>query len=280
MFHFLRASPHYLLPKKWLTGSLGALANVRQPHIKDTLIRAFISQYQVNMKEAEHENPSAYATFNDFFIRKLKKGLRPLAHEALISPVDGCVSEIGCIKEGQLLQAKGRHYSVLDLLAASPARCESFKTGHFATLYLSPKDYHRVHMPLDGTLTDMIYVPGKLFSVRPSTAQHITRLFARNERLVVFFDTAFGQMAMVLVGATIVGKIGTAWQGDIKRTRRIQSFHYDEPKCLKQGEEMGYFKLGSTVILLFESEAGLQWVSQLKAGVPIKMGEALGIHSL
>ena len=280
MSDYLNALPHYLLPKKALTLLAGLLADVRTPRIKNYIIHQFIRQYAVNMSEAENDNPESYACFNDFFIRHLKPGCRPLAQHDLISPVDGCVSEIGNIHEGTILQAKHRYYTVNDLLACEPSLSAQFNQGRFATLYLSPKDYHRVHMPIEGTLSHMIHVPGQLFSVQPLTARVIPHLFSRNERLVVFFNTKVGLMAMVMVGATIVGSIGTSWQGDIVRQGKKQVFDYHQHPGqalqLQQGAEMGYFKLGSTVILLFAEGNRIQWEANLTAGSMVRLGQGFG----
>ena len=252
------------------------MANVKIPFIKNRLIRNFIKDYEVNMSEACEESIENYACFNDFFIRHLKPECRPIAKEGIVSPVDGAISEIGSITAGKLLQAKGREYTVSELLACDDVRSAQFSNGRFATLYLSPKDYHRVHMPIEATLKDMIYVPGKLFSVQPTTARVIPSLFARNERLVVFFDTPVGLMAMVLVGAMVVGAIGTSWHGDIRRGRKRQHFSYhDANTILKKAAEMGYFKLGSTVILLFADGERMEWKDNLHAGDKIRLGEVL-----
>ena len=276
----LKTLPQYIAPKRALNAFAGLMANLRIPVIKNHLIRDFIQKYQVNMQEAAEEQVEHYACFNDFFVRHLKPECRPVAEAAVVSPVDGAVSEIGQITAGRMLQAKGRDYTVSELLACEPALSAPFNNGLFATLYLSPKDYHRVHMPMDATLREMIYVPGKLFSVQPTTARVIPRLFSRNERLVVFFDTSVGLMAMVLVGATIVGAMGTAWHGDIRRGRQRVRFDYTDNqavnKALQKAAEMGYFKLGSTVILLFAEGSGIIWRPDLKAGDGIRFGEALG----
>lgn len=275
----LKTVPQYLIPKQGLTAFAGFMAELKTPQVKDYLIRRFIKKYQVNMNEALIEDPAVYANFNEFFIRHLKPESRPLAQAALISPVDGCVSEIGAIKNGQLIQAKGRDYSVAELLACSAETAEQFVNGKFATLYLSPKDYHRVHMPVDAELLSMTYVPGALFSVQPTTARVVPKLFARNERLVVSFATKAGPMMMVMVGATIVGAIGTSWHGDIKRGKKNIHFDYSEAsinRLMVQGAEMGYFKLGSTVILLFANGEQVQWNNKLEAGSPIRFGEAMG----
>lgn len=281
LIDYLKTLPQFIIPKKGLTIFAGLMANVQKSNIKNSLIRWFIDKYKVNMSEAVEENPENYSCFNDFFIRHLKPECRPLASATIVSPVDGCVSELGRIKEGQILQAKGRYYTVAELLAAEPLLSDQFKQGSFATLYLSPKDYHRIHMPIDATLREMIYVPGKLFSVQPTTARVIPHLFARNERLVAFFDTSLGLMAMVLVGATIVGAIGTRWQGDIQRgsNKKILDLGSINPvdRSVKQGEEMGYFKLGSTVILLFADAEQATWSEDIGAGSLIQYGQMMAV---
>ncbi|PJD93379.1 MAG: phosphatidylserine decarboxylase [Legionella sp.] len=276
---WLKTAPQWVLPKKSISVLAGLLANVRHSTFKNALIRYFIKTYQVNMNEALIEQVEQYPTFNEFFIRHLKPECRPLATADILSPVDGVISELGAIEAGQLIQAKGRHYSVQELLACEDSRAQAFLQGQFATVYLSPKDYHRIHMPLKARLCSMHYVPGALFSVQPSTARVIPKLFARNERLVVFFETEIGAMAMVLVGATIVGAIATAWHGDIKRTKDQQHFDYTKnalSSILEQGEEMGHFKLGSTVILLFAEGARMTWQHAMKAGSAVRFGEPLG----
>ncbi|WP_133129891.1 archaetidylserine decarboxylase [Legionella yabuuchiae] len=275
----LKTFPQYVIPKRSLTTLAGLLANLRSPSIKNRLIKAFIRQYRIDMSEAVEENPERYPTFNDFFIRHLKPDLRPISDATVVSPVDGYVSEIGKIKAGQLVQAKGRNYSIHKLLASDQSISQLFSEGKFATLYLSPKDYHRVHMPMKATLKEMTYVPGKLFSVQPSTTRVIRNLFAQNERLVVLFDTDLGPMAMVLVGATVVGGIGTTWHGDIKRCRKRTRFIYPSGNYsdteFQKAEEMGYFKLGSTVILLFSNHSPIQWEKSLHSGSRIQLGESL-----
>ncbi len=253
------------------------MANITYPYIKNYLIRDFIITYQVNMAEAIQTQAEDYSCFNTFFIRKLKPECRPLSPEDIVSPVDGCISEMGHIHHGTIIQAKGKDYSVQALLAGEKSTSDSFANGLFATIYLSPKDYHRVHMPIDGTLTRMIHVPGRLFSVQPHTVNTIPGLFSRNERLVAFFDTAIGPMAMVLVGATLVGAIGTTWHGDLRRSSKIQQIDVptDPAYSLKKGQEMGYFKLGSTVILLFANATKMQWIEELKSGECLTYGSAM-----
>lgn len=269
----IKTLPQYLIPKQFLTFLAGCLANVSNPAVKNYVIEQFIKTYHVNMDEALLDAQS-YACFNDFFIRHLKPECRPIAAAKIISPVDGCISEIGPIKQGQIVQAKGRDYTVQQLLACDSHTADQYLNGQFATLYLSPKDYHRIHMPIDAELLSMTYVPGALFSVQPTTARVIPKLFARNERLVVYFQTKLGPMAMVLVGATIVGAIGTSWHGELVRSKKQQTFTYGQ-QFLKQAEEMGYFKLGSTVILLFANGTDVQWNDGLVAGSAIRFGEAL-----
>lgn len=270
---------HTILPKRALTKLAGLLANVKKPAVKNYLISYFIRQYHVNMEEALIENPENYEHFNAFFIRRLKPDCRPIALSRVISPVDGYISEWGTIEAGSLLQAKGRYYSIHELLACEDKLSSQFNSGLFTTLYLSPSDYHRIHMPIDATLKEMIYVPGALFSVQPATTRVIPKLFARNERLVVFFDTPVGLMAMVLVGATIVGAIGTAWHGELSRSNRQRHFVYPKDgttnTALQKAAEMGYFKLGSTVILLFAESQGLHWAKDLVAGGKIHFGDPL-----
>lgn len=274
---FFKSLMHYMVPQQALTTLAGFLANATDRKVKNYLIQRFIHQYQVNMNEALIEDPDAYACFNDFFIRHLKPECRPIAHAGIVSPVDGCISEIGSIEKGRLIQAKGHFYTVAELLACSQEQAAQFNQGCFATLYLSPKDYHRVHMPLDAIRTSMTYIPGALFSVQPSSARIIPKLFARNERAVIFFSTQAGPMAMVLVGATIVGAIGTRWHGELKRSKSRMDFEYKQPiQKMLQGEEMGYFKLGSTVILLFAEGTKVRWDNALSAGSVIRFGEAMG----
>jgi phosphatidylserine decarboxylase len=269
-----------IIPKHTLTRFAGLLANIQNPAIKNRLIRSFIKIYGVDMSEAKEENPESYTCFNEFFIRHLKPSCRPLEHADIVSPVDGSVSELGHIEKGQILQAKGRYYSVAELLAYDNTLGEQFTNGCFATLYLAPKDYHRIHMPIDAKLKEMIYVPGKLFSVQPtSTVRLLPHLFTRNERLVVFFDTPAGLMAMVLIGAIIVGAIGTRWQGDIERSLQKRYVNLaglsQSEASVKQGEEMGYFKLGSTVVLLFADGKRIHWRDGLVGGSSIHYNEAL-----
>jgi phosphatidylserine decarboxylase len=277
-FDKIKTLPQFLLPKRALTVFAGLLANCNVSWLKNGLITWFISRFAVDMTLAQEENPTAYACFNDFFIRYLKLEHRPIAKASLVSPVDGVLSQFGLIQQGQLVQAKGHEYGVDELLACTPALSQSFDGGQFATFYLSPKDYHRIHMPCEGTLREMIYVPGQLFSVQPRTARTIPKLFARNERLVVFFDTQFGLMAMVLVGAVVVGAINTVWHGDVFRTTTPFFYNYaslEQAIVLEKGEEMGHFKLGSTVILLFAKDFPVHWQTDLNLGDRVIYGQAM-----
>ncbi|HAT1993599.1 archaetidylserine decarboxylase [Legionella pneumophila serogroup 1] len=276
----LKTLPQYLIPKHGITALAGYFADVKNPRLKNFLIRNFIRKFDVDMSEALIEDPKSYDCFNDFFIRYLKPECRPLSQSDVICPVDGCISEIGKIERGQLLQAKGKYYSVQELLACDGQLAEQFVQGQFATLYLSPKDYHRVHMPIDAELVSMTYIPGALFSVQPATTRVVPKLFARNERLAIFFKTKIGPMVMVMVGATIVGAIGTSWHGDVKRSKKLERFDYSEQfsdKIISQGSEMGYFKLGSTVVLLFANGEKIQWDKELLAGSKIQLGKPMAI---
>ncbi len=278
LIDYLRTLPQFLIPKRLLNRFAGWMANMRHLKVKNYLIQDFVQKYQVNMEEALESNPLNYACFNEFFIRRLKPDARPIATTTVISPVDGSISEIGYLEDGRLIQAKGHSYSVAALLGGDQY-AQAFHHGCFATLYLSPKDYHRVHMPMEGQLREMIYIPGSLFSVQPTTARVIPGLFAKNERVVALFSTQFGLMAMVLVGAAIVGSIGTVWEGDLKRGSKIKRFSYptdvEHTITLAKAMEMGYFKLGSTVVLLFSNREQMQWLEELRAGDPIKLGQAL-----
>lgn len=272
----------YLLPHHLLSRLIGCAAECRAGWFKNRLIGWFAKQYRVNMSEAQVEDLNAFAHFNDFFTRALKEGARPLDNtpNAILCPADGAVSQLGKIEQGRVFQAKGHSYSVIELLGGDSQRAAAFMGGNFATIYLSPKDYHRVHMPLTGTLREMIYVPGRLFSVNQTTAENVPELFARNERVVCLFDTERGPMAVVLVGAMIVTSIETVWAGLVTPPKRaLKTFRYDEaaraPITLEKGAEMGRFKLGSTAIVLFGPEQ-VQWAETLEANSPVQMGQRLG----
>ncbi|MDE2077820.1 MAG: phosphatidylserine decarboxylase [Burkholderiales bacterium] len=268
----------YVLPKQALTALAGQLAQLRGGGTTTAFIKWFAGKYGVNMDEAANPDFSTYPTFNEFFTRPLKAGVRPLANTALVSPVDGAISQLGPIKKDQIFQAKGHHYSTRALVGGDAKLAAEFEDGTFATIYLSPKDYHRIHMPCDGRLTRMIYVPGDLFSVNPATARGVPGLFARNERVVCVFETATGPFVLTLVGATIVGSMATVWHGVVNppRTRKVREWRYDDQNIvLKKGDEMGRFLLGSTVVLLFPKEGHVQFNPSWEAARPVRMGEAM-----
>lgn len=269
-----------LVPQHTLSRLAGTLARTRIGWIKSLFIKQFILRYGVDLTEAKVDNPDDFATFNDFFCRELKTGLRPIAVEddAVVSPADGAVSQIGDIDNDRILQAKNHNYSVTELVGGDAALAAVFQNGKFATIYLSPKDYHRVHMPLDGKLHTMLYVPGDLFSVNKVTTDHLPGLFARNERIVCVFDSDIGQFAVILIGAMIVGSIDTVWDGQITPIKKqIHRIDYTQSRSieLKKGEEMGRFKLGSTVVLLFPP-GKVNWEDRVIAGSEVKMGRLIG----
>ncbi|MEQ5834629.1 archaetidylserine decarboxylase [Marinobacter sp. NFXS9] len=271
----------YLTPQLGLSRLAGRLAdNDQVPALKNRVVRWFIERYGVDMSEAVDADPASYATFNDFFTRALKPGLRPVdeATDALTSPVDGAISQLGAIKDGRIFQAKGQSFNLTELLGGDEQRAKPFAGGEFATIYLAPKDYHRIHMPLAGTLKEMAYVPGRLFSVNPVTAANVPNLFARNERVVTLFDTEWGPMAMVHVGAMIVGSVETTWAGVVAPgTDGVSSVDYsaDKPIRFDKGDEMGRFRLGSTVILLFPKDV-MQWSDELGPESVLRMGQRIG----
>jgi len=272
---FQHISPHHLLSR-----CTGFLAQLRQPNwLKNWVIMQFVRYFKVDMSEAAESDPCRYGSFNEFFTRPLKEGARPLAEADIVCPADGAISQLGEISQGLLFQAKGRYFTAQELLGGDAERAAQFDGGQFATIYLSPRDYHRVHMPVAGRLTATSYIPGKLFSVNGVTAENVDRLFARNERLVCYFDTEFGPVAMILVGAMIVAGIETVWAGPVAPPpRQPVVTDYKElpgPVELAKGEEMGRFMLGSTVILLFPPGV-MAWDESHAAGKPTRMGEKLG----
>lgn len=269
--------PQYLLPKQALTLLAGRVASAQGGAWTTALIRRFVQHYGVNMDEAASPDIVSYASFNDFFTRALKPGARPLAKADLVCPVDGSISQLGAIAVDQIFQAKGHCYSTTALLGGDSAMAALFQHGHFATLYLSPRDYHRIHMPCDGTLRSMVHVPGALFSVNPTTARGVPELFARNERVVCLFDSATGPFVLVLVGATIVGSMATVWHGQVNppRTGVVRQWDYEPGAvALRQGEEMGRFLLGSTVVVLFPP-GPLQFNARWAPGGSVRLGEAM-----
>lgn len=277
---WLKAAVLYALPHHLISRIVFAITRWRTP-LKNPVKRWFVRRYGVDMHEAVEEDPTAYANFNDFFVRAIKPELRPLSSDpaTAICPVDGTVSQVGPIREGRIVQAKGRDYSVYELLGGSKQRAAPFMNGQFTTLYLSPRDYHRIHMPLGGRLKEMIHVPGRLFSVAPFTVRTVPKLFARNERVACLFDTDWGPMAMVLVGAINVAAIETVWSGLVTPPagKQVQTWHYGGEATavsLGRGEEMGRFNLGSTVILLFGEQA-ITWDASIRHEAPVRFGQAL-----
>ncbi len=273
----LAVLPQYLMPKQALTALAGRFASARLGGFTTWVIRKFVARYRVNMAEAANPDPAAYPTFNEFFTRALKQGVRPLANAALICPVDGAISQFGPIEQDQIFQAKGHRYSTTTLVGGDAQLAAQFQDGHFATLYLSPRDYHRIHMPAAGRLTRMIHVPGELFSVNPTTARGVPGLFARNERVVCVFESAAGPFVLVLVGATIVGSMATVWHGVVNPPRSgvLREWRYDNERIeLAQGAEMGRFLLGSTVVMLFP-KGPLSFNPAWQPGGPVQLGEVM-----
>ena len=277
----------YILPKQAITALAGKLASKQYGALTTKVIAWVVKRYHVNMGEAANPDIASYASFNEFFTRPLKPNARPLAAADFICPVDGAISQFGNIEKDQIFQAKGHSYSTLALVAGNQTLAKKFENGHFACLYLSPKDYHRIHMPCDGALKTMTYVPGDLFSVNPTTAANVPNLFARNERVVCEFENSqHGTFVMVLVGATIVGSMATVWHDaadgtnshiiNPPRSKNIRTWSYTDNNIqLKQGDEMGRFLLGSTVVMLFKKDA-LQFNANWQAAGGIKLGEKMG----
>lgn len=272
--------PQYALPHHALSTLMSKLTHCTNPTWKNAFIKTIISLYGVNMAEAKFQELDHYPSFNAFFTRELKDGARPIAAEAdaIACPADGAVSQAGPIANGRIFQAKGHDYSALELLGGDAERAKAFENGSFATIYLSPRDYHRLHMPLKGTLKEMVHVPGRLFSVNAATVEGVPNLFARNERVVSLFDTEAGPMALVLVGAIFVSSVETVWHGVVTpptigepRTWRYQ----ENAPVLEKGAEMGRFNMGSTIIVLFGKDK-TAWDADLVAGKLVKLGEHIG----
>lgn len=270
----------YLVPQHLLSRLVGKLAASEVPWIKNPFIDWFRQRYGINMNEAADPEPRNYPSFNAFFTRALKPGARPIdtSPASVVSPADGAISQLGRIEGGRIFQAKGQSYTAAELLGDAEL-AQTFADGVFATIYLSPRDYHRVHMPVAGRLLRTLYVPGDLFSVNQTTAENVPRLFARNERLVCVFETEFGPMALVLVGAMIVAGIDTVWAGQVAPPpRQIVAADFAQapaPVHLEKGAEMGRFKLGSTAIVLFPKDT-VRWRDDLDANSPLRMGECIG----
>lgn len=278
MFERLTILAQHAMPKRRLTELAGRVA-ASSGRLAPKLIQWFVAKYGVDMSEAENPDIRSYASFNDFFTRPLKAGTRPLADADFICPVDGAISQFGAIDDHHIVQAKNHRFTTAALLGGDNALASTFQNGSFANLYLSPKDYHRLHMPCDGELRRMIHVPGSLFSVNPTTARGVPGLFARNERVICLFESsAHGHFAMILVGATIVGSIATTWHGVVnaKRSGKVSEWSYAPNEvALRKGEEMGRFLLGSTIVMLFEKQAIIfnpEWFPER----PVRLGEAMG----
>ncbi len=279
---YLKSSGFYFLPHHLLSALVYKIARIQWPPIKNLSLKIYLALHEVNMSEAVEENPFAYKTLNAFFTRQLKPEARTfdLSENTLLCPVDGKVSQAQKIENGRIFQAKGHDYSLLELVGGINELAQDFNNGSFATLYLSPRDYHRIHMPMDGTLTDTVYVPGRLFSVAPHTVNTIPRLFARNERLVCKFDTAHGPMIMILVGAMNVSAIDTVWAGSVtppSKRKIIHSRYENVDIHLKKAAEMGRFNLGSTVIMLMNPDCVL--AEHINHHQPVKLGERMAIYN-
>ncbi len=277
---WFKTLPLYPLPQHAISRLTHRLTRSRREWLRRPLTYWFIRRFGVDMREALEPDPDAYPDFNSFFTRALKPGARPMpdAPDAVCCPADGAVSALGTVDDGRIVQAKGHSYSLVDLLGGAPDRAAPFRGGSFATIYLSPRDYHRVHMPVTGSLREMIHVPGRLFSVGRHTVRTVPGLFARNERVISVFDTACGPIAIVLVGAINVASIETVWAGEVTppRARAVHGRSYDPNAVrLERGEELGRFNMGSTVILLFPPDA-IRWAPALEADTPVRVNQALG----
>lgn len=273
LFIFLQ----YLIPQHIISRFAGSIASSENPWIKNFIIKRFIDHYSVNMNEAKLSNEEDFLSFNDFFCRELQDNARPISKnpKGICSPADGLISQLGTIKNDRIFQAKGQSFNTTELLGGNHKLSAQFNDGEFATIYLSPKDYHRVHMPITGRLTSMVHIPGDLFSVNPTTAENVPRLFARNERLACIFETETGPVAVILVGAMIVASIETIWSGQVAPAgKKVSTTQYGQTVTIEKGKEMGRFKLGSTVVLLFPKDT-LRWSETLAAGTAIKMGQEI-----
>jgi phosphatidylserine decarboxylase len=282
MWELIKTSPQYILPQHFLSACMYRATRWRCARWKNFVIRKFIHHYKVDMEITERPDPESYVSFNDFFTRSLQTTARPI-HDSpvtIASPVDGSVSQAGKISGNTLLQAKGKNFNLDTLLARDLETVKRFTNGSFSTIYLSPRDYHRIHMPANAKLLKMTYIPGDLFSVNDSTSQVVDNLFARNERLVCVFDTEFGLMAVILVGAIFVGGMETVWQGEITpaKTREVRIWNYEENSVeqtkFKKGDELGRFNMGSTVILLFEKDR-INWSETMDVGNKVKLGQPI-----
>ncbi len=280
LINALKILLQYLVPQHLLSRLVGILVNCRVTAVKNWCINRFIKRYGVDMRIAQQEDPYSYVNFNSFFTRHLKPEARPIAigEQNLICPVDGALSAFGHINNGQIIEAKGHTFTLKELLGGDEPLAQIFQQGEFATFYLAPKDYHRIHMPITGHLQTMRYVPGRLFSVNPLTAKVVKGLFARNERVICYFQTTMGPIAIILVGAMLVASICTTWAGMVtpSQGRTIQHWDYSQENIvLKQGQELGYFQLGSTVIMLLPPQM-LRWLDSMPSQQTVKMGQLLG----
>ncbi len=276
----LTTLPQYILPHHFLSKLMSKFTHSEIKPWKNLMINQIIKFYGVKMSEAKEQDINNFASFNHFFTRELKSGVRPVINDenSIACPADGAVSQAGLIEKGKIFQAKGKSFSTVDLLGGDEARAKPFENGNFTTIYLSPKDYHRLHMPVTGTLTEMIHIPGRLFSVNNATANSVNGLFARNERVACLFDTEFGPMALILVGAIFVSSIETTWHGVVTppTISSVQNWTYTENETvIAKGKEMGRFNMGSTIIVLF-AEDNVNWNADLIAGKTVQLGEKIG----
>ncbi len=276
----LTTLPQYILPHHFLSRLMSKFTHSEIKPWKNLMINQIIKFYGVNMSEAKEQDINNFTSFNHFFTRELKSDVRPFTNDedAIACPADGAVSQAGLIEQGKIFQAKGKSFSAIDLLGGDEARAKPFENGNFTTIYLSPKNYHRLHMPVTGTLTEMIHIPGKLFSVNNATANSVNGLFARNERVACLFDTEFGPMALILVGAIFVSSIETTWHGVVTppTISTVQNWKYTENETvIAKGKEMGRFNMGSTIIVLFAKD-NVNWNADLIAGETVQLGEKIG----
>jgi len=275
----LTTLPQYILPHHFLSKIMSKFTHSKCKIWKNLMISQIIKIYGVNMSEAKEQDINNFASFNHFFTRELTSGARPITtvENAIACPADGAVSQAGLIKQGEIFQAKGKSFTAFDLLGGNAETAKPFENGSFTTIYLSPKDYHRLHMPIKGTLTEMIHIPGRLFSVNGATANSVQGLFARNERVACLFDTELGPMALILVGAIFVSSVETTWHGVVTppSIESVRSWQYQEnAPVIEKGEEMGRFNMGSTIIVLFGKDK-IEWEEQFKAGKKVKLGEMI-----
>lgn len=279
MKQFIFILLQHLVPQHLISRAVGKLAQSKKPWLKNYFITWFVAKYNVDMSQAKHEDPTSFENFNAFFTRELKEGARPVDQSVdLVFPADGAISQLGDINDDRIFQAKGKDFTLSAILGGDNQLAAKFKNGRFSTIYLSPRDYHRVHMPITGKLIETVYIPGDLYSVNQTTAENVDELFARNERLVAIFETSAGPMAMILVGAMIVAGIETPWAGQVcpqnKAPQRCQFASSDSEIIIEKGDEMGRFKLGSTVVLLF-AENAIEWKDHLYPQLPTVLGQPM-----